>query len=1020
MHRKITPFKNNEFTSFNFWKTACFFVAALFVTGMNYAQTAASSMDITGSNSTNTITNNTVSYVDQNILVTANGTINGFIVTITDSYTSGDVLSYTGSLPGSVSAVSFNTTTRSLVFNGSATAAQWQDLLRRVTLQTTSATCFPESRKVAFIAGDCYFNPLNNHYYRYRSTGESWTTAKAFAETQSYFGRIGYLATISEQSENSFISILIGQNSWIGCSDNYSVINTAAGYTKYAAQSNAEGKFHWVTGPEKGTQIRLGNAVAPAVGGAVAGVYQNWGGSEPNDYPTNNTYTLSQEDYGHMYSGTGGLWNDFPNTQSIGSVIEFGGMPLDNTTSQVVFTRNIYINGAPSGTITGGNTSVCPGGSATLTLSGLSGSVVSWEYSLDNFLTAGTTIVNTTTTLSLTGITETRYYRAIVNSSSGCSSLATSSTPVYVSNTIAGNIAAANNIICPGSQAAFTLFGNNGSVINWQVSTSSTFASGNTTIANTSTTMSYTLASTGTYYFRAQVQNNGCTAVYTNIYTITVTSGTAPVGGTVTSEEYCGGSNAGTLTLSGHTGSISKWQYSIDGGIVWTDISNTTTSQSFSGITSNRMYRALVTNGSCGSAYSSNGSITVYGSTVTKWLGTTSTNWGDASNWCGGIADNGMDVVVTSSAPNNLVLDQNRLVGSFNFNGSNKIIILGNNTLTANGFTGTSSLNYVQTNGTGKLKMNVANNSTVLFPVSNSAYNPVSITNNSGNSDDFSVRVLDEVYTNGLTGAVMSTSRIKRTWDISKTYANGGSGINFTFNWNPAEVYNVTTPMLNHYNGTDWDAQTGASSSTANSMTYVGYTGTFSPFAISNSGDPLPVTLTQFSATCETENTTIEWQTASEQNSDVFVIERSENGKDWSTVDEVAAAGNSNTMINYMYKDYGRSRGLNYYQLQQIDVDGKITTYGPISAMCDIEIVEIAVFPNPTDGDFAIEISAPQTEKYLVIFETADGHRISEMDYQIKEGMNIIPMHAKDLDAGVYFIRVVNGTDSYLKKVVIK
>jgi hypothetical protein len=1019
MKRNFTPTKSNFKNACCTFQKSFLFVAALFLSLINYAQTAASSMDVTGSTSTNTITNNTVSYVDQNIVVTANGTINGFIVTITDSYTSGDVLSYTGSLPGSVSAVSFNVATRSLVFNGSATAAQWQDLLRRVTLQTTSATCFPESRKVAFIAGDCYFNPLNGHYYRYRSTAESWTVARTFAQTQSYFGRIGYLATISEQSENSFISILIGQNSWIGCSDNYLEVNTAAGYTKYANQTAAEGRFHWVTGPEKGTQIRLGNAVAPNVGGAVAGVYQNWGGSEPNDYPTNNTSTLSQEDYGHMYSGTGGIWNDFPNTQSIGSVIEFGGMPLDNTTSQVVFTRNVYINGAPSGTISGGNTSVCSGGSATLTLSGLSGSVVRWEYSLDNFLTAGTTISNTTTTLSLTGITETRYYRAIVNSSSGCSSLATSSTPVYVSTTTAGNIVAANNTICPGSQASFTLFGNNGSVVNWQVSTTSNFASV-TTIANTTTSMNYTLASTGTYYFRAQVQNNGCTIAFTPGYTITVTSGTAPVGGTVSSAEHCGGSNSGILTLSGHTGSITKWQYSIDGGIVWTDIANTTTSQAYSGITSNRMYRALLTNGSCGTAYSANGSITVYGSTVTKWLGTTSTNWGDASNWCGGIADNGMDVVVSSSAPNNLVLDQNRLVGSFNFNGSNKIIILGNSTLTANGFTGTSSLNYVQTNGTGKLKMNVANNSTVLFPVSNSTYNPISITNNSGNSDDFSVRVLDEVYTNGLTGTVMTTSRIKRTWDISKTYANGGSGINFTFNWNPAEVYNVSTPMLNHYNGTDWDAQTGSSSSTANSMTYIGYTGTFSPFAISNSGDPLPVTLTQFSATCETENTTIEWQTASEQNSDVFVIERSENGKDWTTVDEVVAAGNSNTVINYMYKDYARTRGLNYYQLQQIDVDGKTTTYGPISATCDIEIVEIAVYPNPTDGEFAIEISAPQTETYLVIFETADGNRISEMEYQIKEGMNMIPMHAKDLDAGVYFIRVVNGTDSYLKKVVIK
>jgi len=1010
----------NRKSSFALMQKMALILVVLFVSVVNYAQTAASQMDVTGSTSTNTISNNTVSYVDNSIVVTANGTINGFIVTITDSYTSGDVLSYTGSLPSGVSATAFNTSTRSLVFTGSTTAANWQDLLRRVTLQTTSATCFPESRKVAFIAGDCYYNPLNGHFYRYRSTTEYWTVARAYAETQSYFGRVGYLATISEQSENSFISILIGQNSWIGCSDNYAVVNSAAGYTKYAAQSNAEGKFHWVTGPEKGTQIRLGNAVAPAVGAAVAGVYQNWGGSEPNDWPTSDITTLSQEDYGHMYSGTGGIWNDFPNTQSIGSVIEFGGMPLDNTNSQVVFTRNIYINGAPSGTISGGNTSVCSGGSATLTLSGLSGSVVRWEYSLDNFLTAGTTIANTTTTLSLTNITETRYYRAIVNSSSGCSSLATSSTPVYVSTTIAGNIVAANNTICPGSQASFTLFGNNGSVVNWQVSTSSNFASGITTIANTSTTMSYTLASTGTYYFRAQVQNNGCTAAFTPIYTITVTSGTAPVGGTVSSAEHCGGSNSGTLTLSGHTGTITKWQYSVDGGIVWTDISNTTTSQAYSAITSNRMYRAQLTNGSCGTAFSTAGTITVYGSTVTKWLGTTSTDWGTASNWCGGIADNGMDVVVSSTAPNNLVLDQARLVGSFNFNGSNKIIILGNNNLTANGFTGTSSLNYVQTNGTGKLKMNVANNTTVLFPVSNSSYNPVSITNNTGSSDDFSVRVLDEVYANGLTGAVMTTSRIKRTWDISKTYANGGSGINFNFNWNPSEVYNVTTPMLNHYNGTDWDAQTGASSSTANSMTYYGYTGTFSPFAISNSGDPLPVTLTQFSAQCEEDNATIEWQTASEHNADVFVIERSSNGKDWTVVDEVAAAGNSNTTIDYMYKDFGRARGVNYYQLHQVDVDGKSVTYGPISATCDVEVVEIAVYPNPTDGEFALEISAPQSETYQVILETADGNRISDTEYQIKQGMNMIPMHAKDLDAGIYFIRVINGSDSYLKKVSIK
>ena len=44
----------------------------------------------------------------------------------------------------------------------------------------------------------------------------------------------------------------------------------------------------------------------------------------------------------------------------------------------------------------GGNVSVCSGTNSTLlTLSGLTGTVVRWEYSYDNFLTSGVTISNT-------------------------------------------------------------------------------------------------------------------------------------------------------------------------------------------------------------------------------------------------------------------------------------------------------------------------------------------------------------------------------------------------------------------------------------------------------------------------------------------------------------------------------------------------------------------------------------------------------------------------------------------------
>src|SRR5690606_1454120 len=352
-----------------------------------------------------------------------------------------------------------------------------------------------------------------------------------------------------------------------------------------------------------------------------------------------------------------GNWNDFPNTSSIGSIIEYGGMPNDLSTSQVVFTKNIYINGAPSGTITGGNASVCSGtNSTTLTLTGMGGSVVRWEKSNDNFLTAGTSITNNTKTLVVSNLTATTYYRAIVNNS-GCSNLATSPTPVYVNAVNAGNIVAVNNTICAGSNAEFTLFGNNGSVVKWQMSTNSSFSSGVIDINETGINMSKTVPSNVTYYCRAVVQASGCSSVaYTPAYSISVISGTAPVGGTLSSNEHCGGSsNSGTLTLTGHTGSISRWEYSTDGGIIWNIVSSTSSSLSYSGVSANRLYRVRVINGTCGYSYSSIGKVTVYGTTVTRWDGGNSTDWNLASNWCGGIADDGIDVVINFSSSRDLV-----------------------------------------------------------------------------------------------------------------------------------------------------------------------------------------------------------------------------------------------------------------------------------------------------------------------------------------------------------------------------
>jgi len=549
-------------------------------------------------------TYNTWTKVDPNLTLTANGTITGFRVQISQTYTSGDQLRSTVTLPSGVSS-SFNTTTGVLIFTGTASASDWQTVLRGVEFKSTTSTCYALQRRVTFVAGTVFYNPLTEHFYEYVSGTTSWTNSYTNASNKSYFGRVGYLATVLSEAENNFIWKLMANDAWFGASDDYNYINTAKGTTFFASQSAAEGKWHWVTGPEKGQNFSNGNTPSTTL---VSGMYHKWAGGEPNG---------TSEAFGQFYSSNSGQWNDLANSNLPGYICEYGDMPGDITTSTTILTRNIEVSNSSSGYISGGDVNVCSGSnSTTLTLNNLTGSVVRWESSFDNFFTAGTTISSTSSSITVTNLTKTTYYRAIVNSSSpvSCSGLSTSSVYVTVKPTKSGTVFAANNSICAGGQVELTLSGQQGNVNKWQRSTDNVNW---TNISNTTTSLTETISSAGTYYYRVEVQTPSCgSAVNSSSKTITVTSGTPPVGGGVSSSTHTSTTNSGTLTLSGYTGTIVKWQKSINDGVTWTDITNTASTYSYTNITTKTLFRAQLQSGTCGFAYSSNGSVSIITETI--------------------------------------------------------------------------------------------------------------------------------------------------------------------------------------------------------------------------------------------------------------------------------------------------------------------------------------------------------------------------------------------------------------------
>jgi len=84
----------------------------------------------------------------------------------------------------------------------------------------------------------------------------------------------------------------------------------------------------------------------------------------------------------------------------------------------------------------------------------------------------------------------------------------------------------------------------------------------------------------------------------------------------------------------------------------------------------------------------------------------------------------------------------------------------------------------------------------------------------------------------------------------------------------------------------------------------------------------LPVELTSFTAIPEGKTAHLRWATATETNNDYFSIEHSTDGRYFSEVGRVRGAGTSQEAHHYDFVHGLPGKGLNYYRLDQHDLDG--------------------------------------------------------------------------------------------------
>lgn len=92
-------------------------------------------------------------------------------------------------------------------------------------------------------------------------------------------------------------------------------------------------------------------------------------------------------------------------------------------------------------------------------------------------------------------------------------------------------------------------------------------------------------------------------------------------------------------------------------------------------------------------------------------------------------------------------------------------------------------------------------------------------------------------------------------------------------------------------------------------------------YILVSSGNPLPVTLSEFNVFKYENTAQLKWTTVSESNSQYFELQRSEDATSWNVINKQNARGESKGVVNYSFIDNTPLNGSNYYRLKMVDAD---------------------------------------------------------------------------------------------------
>lgn len=388
----------------------------------------------------------------------------------------------------------------------------------------------------------------------------------------------------------------------------------------------------------------------------------------------------------------------------------------------------------------------------------------------------------------------------------------------------------------------------------------------------------------------------------------------------------------------------------------------------------------------------------------------------------------GAQVFLPGLTLNNLTINRTngmRLVGALRIEGTltltrGKVDLNLNNltfgpsaSVTSPGF---SNIRYIDASS-AKVVKEFTTTGSFLYPVGDlSNYSPITLNFTSGtfgSGANATVQVYNNLHPNNESPNVY----IERYWQVEQTNISGFScAVEATYletDVNEASGLKTEADL----NGAKWDGVAWTIFEDVD-ITTNKITARVSSFSDFTAGEEetfalLPVELVSFTAEPRADVIDLSWATLNEQNSEYFQVQRSADGNRFTTIGQLAAAGNSSTLRDYAFTDASPLEGTAYYRLRQTDIDGQVHFSNTVEV--SLRGGRIDIFPNPaTDGFW---VSLPEDIVGSLFITTAMGRLVKSV--RLEGGKQYIDV--SNLPSGVYYGAFkLRGMKGSVEKIVIK